>query len=309
MFHDTHTLARRAALVGTLALACAGSVLLAAALGLVVTTAAQAAAPRAHSSQAAKASAVKKGTTNVNGFTLSHGTSTLRAILVDAPPVYDPGGPVCFVEDWTGDAILLANAEREAAAHGAVVVRVICAHDDTARAKTLARQGYTVASEWYTAPLPLAKTAPPAHIRRLTAADVPRVLELGEQKRREYEAYSPVFWHMSRTPRETFTPYMKSQVEDAQNIALAHEQDSKVDGFVLVNGRGTIDDYTVAAPKLWPTVGAELLDAAGKEAQMHGLKSLLVICGAGDIPKRTMLAAQGLTPATDWYVKPVSKEK
>ncbi len=254
----------------------------------------------------AQSSPAKKDAVN-NSFTLTHGPNTLRAIILSAPPVYDPGGLVCFVEDWTGSETLLADAEREAAARGAVLVRVICAQGDPNRARMLTRHGYTVASEWYAASLPLAKTAQPAHIRRLTAADVPRVLELGEQKRREYEAYSPVFWHMSSQPREAFGPYMQEQIEDAQNIALAHEQEGKVDGFILANARGTVDDYAVAAPNLWPAVGAELLGAAGTEAHAHGLKSLLVVCGAGDIPKRTMLAALGLTLATDWYVKPLPR--
>ncbi len=254
---------------------------------------------------AAKTSTAEKGTMQDNFFTLSHGTNTLRAIVLSAPPVYDPGGPVCFVEEWQGDESLLADAGQEAAKRGSVLTRVICPHADTARAAALTRHGYTVASEWYTAPLPLANKPPTSGIRQLTIADVPRVLELGEQKRREYAAYSPVFWRLSSLPRETFAPYMQGQIADTQNIALAHEQDGKVDGFVLENERGTIDDYTVAAPTLWPTVGAELLQAAGTEAQKRGIKSLLVICGHGDKPKRTMLAAQGLTLATDWYVKPL----
>ncbi len=255
--------------------------------------------------QAAPPVAIEKNTAMPDTFTLSHGTNTLRAILVDAPPVYDPGGPVCFVEKWQDDETLLADAEQEAVKRGAVVVRVICPHDNASRAKMLAKHGYTVASEWYTAPLPLANKSLTNGIRPLTAADVPRVLELGELKRREYAVYSPVFWRVSSLPRATFAPYMQGQITDTQNTALAHEQNGQVDGFVLVNARGTIDDYAVAAPGLWPAVGAGLLQAAGDAAHQRGLESLLVICGHGDKPKRTMLAAQGLTLATDWYVKPL----
>jgi len=267
-------------------------------ISALAMTTAQAAPPTAQSNPVKKVAMT-------NTIALAQGKNTLRAILVDAPPVYDPGGPVCFVEDWSGDGSLLANAEQEAAHRGAVVVRVICAHNDTSRAKMLVKHGYKVASEWYTAPLPLANKSLTNGIRPLTAADVPRVLELGELKRRQYAAYSPVFWRLSSLPRATFAPYMQSQVTDAQNIALAHEQDGKVDGFVLMNARGTIDDCAVAAPGLWPTVGAGLLRAAGNAACLRGLKSLLVICGHGDTPKRTMLEAQGLTLATDWYVKAI----
>lgn len=254
-----------------------------------------------------QAQAAKQGTMQDNSFTLTHGTNTLRAIVLSAPPVYDPGGPVCFIEDWGGDTALLTQAEQTAAAKGAVLTRVICPHGDTGRAATLTRHGYSVASEWYTAPLPLTATRSLQGIRPLTAADVPRVLELGEQKRREYAAYSPVFWRMSPLPRETFGPYMQSQIDSLQVIALAHEHNGKIDGFVLMNARGGIDDYTVADPSLWPTVGAELLRAAGAAAHKRGIKNLLVVCGAGDIPKRRMLASQGLTLATDWYVKPLMR--
>ena len=103
-------------------------------------------------------------------FTLSHGTNTLRATLVSAPPVYDTGGPVCFVEEWASDERLLAEAERTAAERGAVLVRVICDHADRSRAELLTRRGYAVASEWYTAPLPLAGAAHSNSIRLLTTA-------------------------------------------------------------------------------------------------------------------------------------------
>ena len=290
-------------------------------LAAFALTTTQAAPPRTKSDPAvAKTSAAKKGImeadykhaqspTKPDAFTVSRGTDTLRAMLVPAPPVYAPGGPVCFVEEWSGDEALLAEAEQTAAEHGAVLVRVTCAHSDSDRAELLARHGYAVASEWYTAPLPLPGTLSLHGIRPLTAADVPRVLELGEQKRREYQAYSPVFWRMSPLPRQTFAPYVQAQIASSDNVALAHERNGDLDGFVLANARGYIDDYTVAAPGLWPTVGADLLQAAGDAAHRKGINSLLVVCGAGDISKRRMLASQGLTLATDWYVKPMLPKK
>lgn len=275
-------------------------------IAAAAATTAQAAPP---SPTAVKTSAIKMAALKMDPLTLTHGANTLRAILLHAPPVYDPGGPVCFVEEWSGDESLLADAEKEAGERGAVVVRVICAHDDSSRAGLLTRRGYAVASEWYTAPLPLAGLPSPEGIRPLTAADVPRVLELGEQKRRQYATYSPVFWRVSPLPRETFALFMQGQVGDAQNVALAHEQAGRVDGFVLTNGRGTIDDFAVSAPELWPTLGADLLLAAGAAAQGRGIKSLLVVCGHGDKPERAMLAAKGLALATDWYVKPILPKK
>lgn len=241
-------------------------------------------------------------------FTLTNGSDELRAVLVSAPPVYAPGGPVCLVEDWQGSEGLLAEAEQTAVAKGAVLTRVICAHDDQDRAELLVRRGYSIASEWYTARLPLPDTAPSEGIRRLTVSDVPRLLELGEQKRRQYEAYSPVFWRVSPLPRETFGPYLQAQIEKPETIALAHARGETIDGYILANGQGYVDDYMVAAPNLWPTVGEGLLLAAGVAAHRQGINSLLVVCGHGDQPMRTMLAAQGLTLTMDWYVRPLALE-
>jgi len=241
-------------------------------------------------------------------FTLTNGSDELRAVLVLAPPVYDPGGPVCLIEDWQGSEGLLAEAEQTAVAKGAVLTRVICAHDDQDRAELLVRRGYSIASEWYTTRLPLPDTAPSEGIRRLTVSDVPRLLELGEQKRRQYEAYSPVFWRVSPLPRETFGPYLQAQLENPHMVALAHERDGTVYGCVLANAQGYIDDFVVAAPERWPTAGAGLLLAAGAAVYRRGIGSLLVVCGQGDTPMRAMLAAQGLTLATDWYVRPLAPE-
>jgi len=238
-----------------------------------------------------------------DAFTLTNGADVLRAVLVSAPPVYDPGGPVCLIEEWQGNEALLIGAEQTAATRGAVLARVICAHDDWSRAELLVRRGYSIASEWYTTQLPLVGAALPEGIRRLTANDMPRLLELGEQKRRQYQAYSPVFWCVSALPRETFAPYLQAQIEKPETIALAHTRGETVDGYILANGQGYVDDYMVAALDLWPTVGEGLLLAAGMAAHRQGINSLLVVCGHGDQPMRTMLTAQSFVLATNWYVR------
>lgn len=236
-------------------------------------------------------------------FTVSRGTDALRGVLLSAPPVYDPGGLICFIEDWRGDIPLLGEAEQAAAARGAVLTRVVCSRADGGWAALLTRRGYAVASEWYTITLPLRRQAPAHATRRLTTADVPRVLELGEQKRRQYEAYSPVFWRPSPLPREMFAPYLRTQIEKQGTVALAYERHGSVDGFVLANAQGYIDDFMVAAPALWPTVGADLLLEAGAAAHAQGTPSLLVVCGQGDKPMREMLAALGLDHVRDWYIR------
>jgi hypothetical protein len=81
------------------------------------------------------------------------------ATLLPSPPVYDPGGPVCLVDDfatkdpaaWAASgAALLADLTAEAKRRGAVLAVVICGHLDQPKRAMLATAGYGVASEWHT---------------------------------------------------------------------------------------------------------------------------------------------------------------
>jgi hypothetical protein len=82
--------------------------------------------------------------------------------LTTAPPVYNPGGPVCIVDDFAvarpeewrivGDALLTALA-REVQARGAVLLVVVCAQHDQAKRALLQEAGCSVASEWHVKPL------------------------------------------------------------------------------------------------------------------------------------------------------------
>lgn len=91
---------------------------------------------------------------------------TLSGFIISAvtmpPPVYNPGGPVCIVDDFvvanpqdwdsTG-AELLAAVEREAKARGAVLSVVVCPQRDEAKRAMLQKAGAAVASEWHVKPL------------------------------------------------------------------------------------------------------------------------------------------------------------
>ena len=82
--------------------------------------------------------------------------------LTTAPPVYNPGGPVCIVDDFAvaspeewrvvGGA-LLAAMSHEAQARGAVLMVVVCAQRDQTKRALLQEAGCSVASEWHVKPL------------------------------------------------------------------------------------------------------------------------------------------------------------
>ena len=68
--------------------------------------------------------------------------------LVEAPPVYDPGGPILDVSDLADDADL-AVVEREAAGLGAVLLVLPAAPGSRWSDRVADIPGWTVASDWY----------------------------------------------------------------------------------------------------------------------------------------------------------------
>lgn len=82
----------------------------------------------------------------------------LLARLVEAPPVYEPGGKVCMVDDFvvkdpalwpTVGAKLLRGLKDSAWRQGAVLMNVVCGPLDEPKRAMLKEFGLSVASEWW----------------------------------------------------------------------------------------------------------------------------------------------------------------
>lgn len=82
----------------------------------------------------------------------------LIATLVPAPPVYNPGGLTCMIDDfcvaresiWAEVGIpLLQEAAQQAKRRGAAQTVVVCGHRDELKRSMLATAGFSIASEWY----------------------------------------------------------------------------------------------------------------------------------------------------------------
>jgi len=88
-------------------------------------------------------------------------TGFLIATLNPAPPVYDPGGLTCLIDDFviaptakwptTGVRLLRAGLA-EAGRHGAVQAVVVTGHLDQPKRRALRSCGLDVASEWWVTP-------------------------------------------------------------------------------------------------------------------------------------------------------------
>ncbi len=78
--------------------------------------------------------------------------------LLEPPPVYDPGGIVCAIDDFavaqdagwdTAGAVLLGELNRQAHQRGAVLSIVVSGHLDESKRSMPRKAGFSIASEWW----------------------------------------------------------------------------------------------------------------------------------------------------------------
>ena len=87
-----------------------------------------------------------------------HVNGVLIATTMNAPPVYDPGGKVCMIDDYVVEdpalwqevgTHLLAHCRDWAKNQGCVLQIIVCGQKDVAKSTMLQDAGAEVASEWY----------------------------------------------------------------------------------------------------------------------------------------------------------------
>jgi GNAT superfamily N-acetyltransferase len=154
-------------------------------------------------------------------------------------------------------------------------------------------------------------------IRQAVLADVPAMVTLAERKRIEQAREQPVFWRKAVDSAEKHTSYVRNLLQRDGVFSFVHDAAGTLDGFVIgvrldappVCDPGgptcLIDDFTVAPPALWQSVGRALLEAARTEARGRGMVCIQVICGHYDAPKRAMLTAAGFPVVSEWWVHPL----
>jgi len=157
-------------------------------------------------------------------------------------------------------------------------------------------------------------------IRPATARDLPALVDLAERRRREYADFQPTFWRPALEAPADQAPYFARLIDDGRALVLVHEEAGssarlQVDGFVVgqvarhppVYAPGgtalVIDDFAVAAPQLWPTVGGALLEEASERGRPLGPVQTVVVCGQADAPKRDPLASLAFGPASECRVR------
>ncbi len=160
---------------------------------------------------------------------------------------------------------------------------------------------------------------PDVALRQAHPDDAECAADFAEVKRAEYARYSPIFWRPAEGAREKHLPFLRHCMANDDYAASVAERGGEEVGVILANRRGApppfhadpeptwfVDDFFVAQPDLWPTMGAALLARIADEAQAHGAARVIVVTAQRDEPKRSFLRSMGYTLAATWWVHPLT---
>ena len=141
------------------------------------------------------------------------------------------------------------------------------------------------------------------NVRRALEDDIPRMLDLADERRRLYEKYQPTFWRPSPNARSAQAAFFKTLISDTRNVVvLVCENAGVVRGFIVANlveappvyapGGKTwvIDDFAVTHND-WEQTGRALLGEAFSLAKAAGAVQGVVVCRIW-IEKSAMFSAR-----------------
>ena len=155
-------------------------------------------------------------------------------------------------------------------------------------------------------------------VRQSRPDDIAAMAALADLKRHQYRDNASPFQRPARDALTVHEAFLAKLIEWDGFVVLVHEGRDGVDGFVVGRvgsapppfGEGAlfhVDDFMVASPALWETVGAALLARVAAEAASVGAEKAIVVSGSRtvDVPKADFLAGLGLECEAEWWVKPI----
>ncbi len=155
------------------------------------------------------------------------------------------------------------------------------------------------------------------NVRQATVNDIETMVQLSEEDRLERERMDPEFFRKAERSVEAQKAYFRWLLPQNHVIALVHETADVIDGFTIATlitappvydpGGQTvlIDDFRVADPQSWESVGTPLFDAVESEARKRRAVGIVSICVHKDELKRRFLSRLGLRIVSEWHFRPI----
>lgn len=151
-------------------------------------------------------------------------------------------------------------------------------------------------------------------IDRARLADLEQVLDIAAERRMDYAEYQPQFWRPAPDAVHRQREYVETLLEDDQALVVVARDGAGLRGFAIgrlvpappVYDPGgascVVDDFAVASPGEWSTLGPLLLHALRSWGIGRGAVQLVVVTAHSDQTKRAVLSGDGLTIASEWWV-------
>ncbi len=152
-------------------------------------------------------------------------------------------------------------------------------------------------------------------VRKATNSDIEAAIGLAERARRQYQKYQPTFWRKAPDSVARTRTFFSELLSESGTYFLVAVEGRQQLGFLVARKLPTppvyapagdtylIDDFCVAEPHHWLTIGEALLSHATTLLHEHGAGQIVVVCGDRDLPKAEMLRRSDLTIASSWWTK------
>jgi GNAT superfamily N-acetyltransferase len=154
-------------------------------------------------------------------------------------------------------------------------------------------------------------------VRKAETTDIKAAVELVERSHRQFQKYQPTFWRKAANAAAVTETFFTRLLAEPATFFLVALEGSRLEGFLIARkfpsppvfdpGGDTwlIDDFCVAEPRLWLSVGEALLSHATTLIHEHGGAQIVVVSADRDLAKTEMLRRSDLTIASNWWTKPL----
>ena len=154
-------------------------------------------------------------------------------------------------------------------------------------------------------------------VRKAEPRDIRPAVELVERSRRQFQKYQPPFWHKAANSAASADAFFTKLLTEPDTLFLVAVEGSRYQGFLIARkfvnppvfdpGGDTwlIDDFCVAEPHLWLSIGEALLSHATTLIHEHGGVQVVVVSADRDLAKTELLRRSDLTIASNWWTKPL----
>ena len=154
-------------------------------------------------------------------------------------------------------------------------------------------------------------------VRKAETTDIAPAVELVERSRRQFQKFQPTFWRKAAKSAAATGTFFAELLVAPDTFFLVSVEAGQQQGFLIARkftnppvfdpGGDTwlIDDFCVAEPHLWLSVGEALLSHASTLIHEHGGVQIVVVSADRDLAKTEMLRRSDLTIASNWWTKPL----